>query len=110
MAAAKQGDSNAIAAIEMAGAAIGTGLASLFAIVDAFPVVLVGRGATLFELMEPAIRRSLELAPDEKRNRGLEIEWLPDERPLVREGCAMRALLALDEDVASRRHTSEAAE
>jgi predicted NBD/HSP70 family sugar kinase len=110
MTAAKQGDEDARAAIEAAGAAIGTGLASLFAIVDAFPVILVGRGATLFELMEPAIRKALETAPGGGKNSDLEVECFPDERPLVREGCTMRALLALDDEVASRRHASEAAE
>ncbi|NKB53265.1 MAG: ROK family protein [Rhizobiaceae bacterium] len=108
--AAKEMDPNAIAAIHEAGAAIGTGLASLFAIVDRFPIVLVGRGATLFELMEPAIRKALEAAPGDSDLTDVEIECFADERPLVREGCSIRALMALDQEVASRRHTNEAAE
>lgn len=108
--AAKNNDANAIAAIEEAGAAIGMGLASLFAIVDTFPIVLVGRGATLFELMEPAIRQALETAPGDGQLTDVEIECFADERPLVREGCSIRALMALDKEVAGRRHTDEAAE
>ena len=83
---------------------------SLFAIVDTFPIVLVGRGATLFELMEPAIRQALETAPGDGQLTDVEIECFADERPLVREGCSIRALMALDKEVAGRRHTDEAAE
>jgi len=108
--AAKNNDPNAIAAINEAGAAIGTGLASLFAIVDRFPIVLVGRGATLFELMEPSIRNALESAPGDSPLNDVEIECFADERPLVREGCSIRALMAMDKEVAGRRHTKEAAE
>ncbi|MEP1206473.1 MAG: ROK family transcriptional regulator [Rhizobiaceae bacterium] len=108
--AANRGDADALAAIREAGSAIGTGLASLFAIVDQFPIVLVGRGATLIEFMEPAIREALETAPGDSHLRDVEIDCFADERPLVREGCAVRALMALDKQVADRRHTDEAAE
>ena len=108
--AAKRGEENALTAIENAGVAIGTGLASLFAIVDAFPIVLIGRGTSLFKYMEPTLRAALETAPGENHNRTLEITCYPDERPLVREGCAIRGLLAFDTEIAKQRHTSEAAE
>ena len=108
--AAAEGDKNALDAIEKAGSAIGTGLASLFAIVDAFPVVLVGRGARLYEFMEPAIRHALERAPGNRSNLNIEISCFEDEQPLVREGCALKALLAHDAETAARRRHNEAAE
>jgi len=108
--AAKDGNKNAQAAIHAAGAAIGTGLASLYAIVDAFPVVLVGRGSLLIELMIPSIQKALETAPGESGNLHLDIECFPDERPMVKEGCAVRALLAQDDEMARTKRTNEAAE
>jgi len=73
-------------------------------------VVLVGRGSQLIELMRPSICAALETAPGEKSNQTLEIECFPDERSLVREGCAIGTLLAQDEEMVRRRNTSEAAE
>ncbi len=105
--AARAGDDNAIKAIETAGAAIGTGLASLYALVDAFPVVLVGPGANMFDLMEVPIRAALDCAPGGNRYQRVDIDCYPDERPLVREGCAISALLVQDDVMAERRVHSE---
>ena len=105
-AAARGGDKSALAAIETAGAAIGTGLASMYALVDAFPVVFVGRGAAIFDLMEPGIRKALETAPGESDYRQIELDYHPDERPLVREGCAITALLVQDDEMSKQRMQS----
>lgn len=105
--AARAGSSKALAAINAAGAAIGTGIASLYAIVDAFPVVIVGRGAAIFDLMEQNVRAALDTAPGENRFKSVEIDCYPDEKPLVREGCAITALLVQDGEMSNRRIQTE---
>ena len=107
---AKDGDPQTLEAIKIAGAAIGTGLASLYALVDAFPVVLVGRGASLIDYMRPSILAALETAPGRMQHQKLELESHVDEKPLVREGCAISALILQDELLARRRPSREAAE
>ncbi|MEM7302866.1 MAG: ROK family transcriptional regulator [Pseudomonadota bacterium] len=104
------GDENALAAVNEAGAAIGTGLANLFALVDPFPIVLVGQGAIFFEQMEASIRERLGTAPGDFDEKRIKIDCYPHENPLVQEGCAISALLAHDEELSSRRIQTEAAE
>jgi predicted NBD/HSP70 family sugar kinase len=58
------GDRCALEACERAGAAIGIGIANMFALIDPFPVALVGKGAALLDFMRPSMmemigRRSL---------------------------------------------------
>ena len=104
------GDKNALAAVDAAGAAIGTGLANLYALVDPFPVVLVGAGALFFEQMEAPIRERLSTAPGDVEPQRIEIDCYPEESPLVQEGCAISALLVQDEEMSNRRIQTEAAE
>ncbi len=96
---AHSGDPRAIHAIEEAGRAIGTGLVSLFALVDAFPIALIGQGTIVFDLMEPAIRKALQGAVAGE-GPSIEIHCFTDENPLVAEGCALTALVVLDEEIA----------
>lgn len=56
---ARQGEGPAREAIKEAGRAIGFGLAIMFGLFDAFPVVFVGRGAQALDLMDEEIRKSL---------------------------------------------------
>lgn len=101
--AAIAGDADAIAAIETAGAAIGTGIASLYALVDHFPIVLVGRGTILFELMEKSLRANLSSFHRDDNQLPVEIECYPHENPLVLQGCVVSALQAHDQDISNRR-------
>ena len=105
-----QGNKNAIRAVETAGSAIGTGLASLFALVDSFPVVFVGAGARLFPQMEPSIRKALTTVPGENSQQQISLDYIIDELPLVLEGCAASALLIQDDELATKRLQPEAAE
>ncbi len=109
-AAIEKGDEKALEAVRKAGAAIGTGLASLFAIIDAFPVVFVGPGATFLKHMEPTIRAALATAPGANKGQYLDFKSFPNEGPLVQEGCAITALLSHDDELSSNRRLSEAAE
>ncbi len=108
--AANNGDADALAAIESAGSAIGTGLASLYALVDPFPVVLVGRGSIFFDQLEAALRQGLSAAPGGDAQKNIEIDCYEDETPLVHEGCAISALLIQDEEMSERRVPAEAAQ
>ncbi len=101
--AARNHDKNTIAAIEEAGAAIGIGLASLYTLLDRFPVVLVGRGTVLFSLMQESIKSGIGNAPG--MNEPLpEIQCFPQETPLVQEGAAISALLQQDDEFANNRN------
>ncbi|MBX2824275.1 MAG: ROK family transcriptional regulator [Gammaproteobacteria bacterium] len=106
--AAIDGEPDAIAAIQEAGAAIGTGLASMFALVDQFPIVIVGRGAALFELMESSLRKSLSSAPRHSEQSPVDIDCFVQVSPLVQEGAAIVALQAQDETFSNRRLPTEA--
>ncbi|WP_170937218.1 MULTISPECIES: ROK family transcriptional regulator [Rhodomicrobium] len=106
VAAALAGDADAHAAIEEAGRAIGTGLANLYALTDPFPVALIGSATITRQLLEPAIRASISQSavvrnamPSRKRP-GIVLHFIPNDAPLVRQGCVMRALLALDDQFA----------
>ena len=99
-AAARAGEPRARAAIAEAGTALGTGLASLFALVDPFPVALIGKGATAFDLMEAPIRAALGETVAGSRADDIAIDVHPDEKPLVHEGCALSALTRLDDETA----------
>ncbi len=97
---AREGDASAVAAFREAGGAIGYGLANLFALVDPFPVALIGSGTAGFDVMEPAIRDAMAHTMAGRMANGIAIEHYIDERPLMREGCAVSALLVLDDELA----------
>lgn len=107
--AAHGGDLQARAAIEAAGAAIGTGLSSMYALVDPFPIALIGPGSRAFSLMEGPIRQALNGTITGNAAQEISINCYADERPLVREGCAISALLVHDDQIAAQRTLSEAA-
>ena len=98
--AARAGDRQALAAIEDAGKAIGYGLASLYALVDPFPVVLIGQGTIAFDLMQPALRAALAATMAGRRAPDITIDCIADAQPLMHEGCAINALLVLDSELA----------
>jgi predicted NBD/HSP70 family sugar kinase len=105
---ARDGNATAIAAIQQAGAAIGTGLANMFALTDPFTVVLVGKGTTAFDLMEGPMRKAMCGTKAGFPAEDVTIDCFPDEQPLLREGCAISALLVQDNRIAKRRSRSEA--
>ena len=107
--AAENGNADAIAAIDVAGAAIGTGLASLFALVDCFPVVLIGGGTIFFERMQTSLRRSLENSPTFNEKRPIEISCYPQVSELVLQGGTISALKLHDQHIANNRQLTESA-
>ena len=97
--AAKAGDRAAMDAIHLAGAALGTGLANLFALTDPLPVALVGAGTKAFDLMEPHLRVALEDGVSREANTDIEITCFDDEMPIIRHGCAVSALIVIDREI-----------
>ncbi len=104
---ARNGDTLAFNAIQQAGTAIGTGLANLFALVDPFPVVLVGSGAVSFDLMEPHIRQALKGSMIARHPEDIDLDFIIDERPLVCEGSTITALMMHDELIANHKMQSQ---
>lgn len=101
--AAHRQEPGAIAAIEEAGAAIGTGIASLYTLLDQFPIVFVGGGTALFSLMEESVQSVIGSAPGGNHEQLPQIDCYLHEAPLVREGAAISALLQHDNEVANNR-------
>ncbi|MEZ5870515.1 MAG: ROK family transcriptional regulator [Nitratireductor sp.] len=93
---ARASDGPERAAYRAAGLAIGSGLKSMFALFDPFPVAFAGSGAAAFDLMEDAIREALGDQAIGMATPKVEMRCYPDEFPLVRLGCAMTALVYLD--------------
>jgi predicted NBD/HSP70 family sugar kinase len=90
-------------AIEEAGRAIGTGLANIYALTDPFPVALIGSSTVTRLLLEPAIRAAMEgsmvvrNALASHKPASISLHFVRDHAPLVRDGCVIRALSALDD-------------
>ena len=97
--AARNGDKKAVDALEAAGRALGTGLANLFALMDPFPVALVGSGAAAFEFMEKPLRAVLTKSLAGTSSSAIDISCFPDEMPIIHKGCAISALLVLDHEI-----------
>jgi predicted NBD/HSP70 family sugar kinase len=94
--AARNGDEAGIDAFRIAGEAIGSGLASLFSIIDPLPVAFVGDGAGALDLMEPTIRGILATSAVRNITSEFAFRSFPNETQLVLEGCSMTSLQYLD--------------
>jgi predicted NBD/HSP70 family sugar kinase len=86
-------------AYHKAGEALGFGLGSLFALIDPAPVAMVGASAAAFDLMEPALREAIARTAGGQHSESIQFYTEPNELPLSREGCAMRALTFVDQDL-----------
>ena len=97
-AAARGADGPERRAFTKAGEALGFALGSLFALIDPAPVAIVGPGVAAFDVVEPAIRAAIARTAGGQHGDAIVFETDPHEMPLIREGCAMTALTALDAD------------
>jgi predicted NBD/HSP70 family sugar kinase len=86
-------------AFRKAGQAIGFGLGNLFALVDPAPVAIVGIGAAAFDLIEPSLREAISRTAGGQHSHAISFDTDPNELPLIREGCTMRALTYLDAEI-----------
>jgi len=99
--AARCGDVAALEAFRSAGRALGSGLASLFAIVDPIPLAFVGDGAIALDLMLPSICEVLDASASWNRSSDLLSRSFPNVKELILEGCSMTSLLYLDDEFSS---------
>ena len=86
-------------AYRKAGEALGFGLGSLFALIDPAPVAMVGVSAAAFDLIEPALREAIAQTAGGQHSKSISFDTEPNELPLIREGCAMRALSFVDQEI-----------
>jgi predicted NBD/HSP70 family sugar kinase len=106
---ARAGEGPEREAYRKAGTAIGYGIGSLFALIDPAPVAFVGGGAAAFDLLEPAIRAALEQTAGGQHADAISFDTIEGELPLIRQGCAMRALVYVDQEIfAAGQHVAEA--
>lgn len=97
--AARDHDGPEREAFRKAGEAIGFGLGSMFALFDPAPLAFVGVGATAFDLMEPHVRAAIAKTAGGLHSKAISFDTEPNEVPLIREGCMMRALLYVDDEI-----------
>lgn len=106
---ARAGEGPEREAYRKAGTAIGYGIGSLFALIDPAPVAFVGGGAAAFDLLEPAIRAALEQTAGGQHADAISFDTIEGELPLIRQGCAMRALVFVDQEIfAAGQHAVDA--
>lgn len=86
-------------AFEKAGRALGYGLGNLFALIDPVPVAFVGHGALAFDLIEPALRGAIAETAGGQHSQAISFATEPNEMPLIREGCTIRALTHVDQEI-----------
>ncbi|AZO50666.1 MAG: ROK family protein [Mesorhizobium sp.] len=96
---ARAGDGPERQAYRKAGEALGFGLGSLFALIDPAPVAMVGVSAAAFDLIEPALREAIAQTAGGQHSKSISFDTEPNELPLIREGCAMRALGFVDQEI-----------
>ncbi len=99
VAAAKEKPGIARDAFEEAGAAIGQGLANLFALFDPFPVILVGITPDAFSLMEKTLHADLYHYGVSEGDGTVSVYDRVAERKLVRSGALLQSLSYIDEKI-----------
>ncbi len=105
---ARSADGEERAAFRKAGQAIGSGLRSLFSLIDPVPVALVGPGAGVFDLIEDELRNMISGTSGWGVTKNLNINCYPGEHPLILQGCMMTSLLHLDTQIFAPGDTKEA--
>ncbi len=92
-------------AYKQAAAAIGHGLANLFALIDSVPVAFVGSGTAAFDIMEPDIEAAIRNSNAGAYDVLLDFDLYDSETPLIRLGSIMTALLSVDEQITGAGET-----
>jgi predicted NBD/HSP70 family sugar kinase len=96
---ARAGEGPEREAYRKAGTAIGYGIGSLFALIDPAPIAFIGGGAAAFDLLEPHIRAAIAETAGGQHSDAISFDTVMDELPLIRQGCAMRALTFVDQAI-----------
>jgi len=101
IAAAVEKEPRAVEAFQLAGKAIGSGLATVFNLFDPMPVALVGHNSEAVRLMSSEIEEALEAVSREPVDYSGLIHCYRDDLPLLLEGLAMNALALADREFAN---------
>jgi len=96
---ARAADGPERAAYRKAGTAIGYGIGSLFALIDPAPIAFIGGGTAAFDLLEPHIRAAIAETAGGQHSDAISFDTVAEELPLIRQGCAMRALTFVDQEI-----------
>jgi predicted NBD/HSP70 family sugar kinase len=94
---ARRGDGPERDAFRAAGSALGTGLRSLFSLIDPVPIAFVGSGTTAIDLMDEAMQSAIASGGPQYSAQPLRYTCYPDTRKLVLSGCAMQSLSHVDD-------------
>jgi len=97
---ALDGEAQARLAFATAGAAVGEGLAALFALFDSMPVAIVGRSDAAFSLMAETLRGALDAAGRDATGDACDLHCFADEEPLLHAGLAFETLDSHDRTIA----------
>jgi len=94
--AAQRYDSNALAAFEEAGKAVGFGIGQLFTLFDPIPVVLVGRNTETFSLMRRSMMQTLTDCHRDGAASAHLIHHKNEAKKLLHQGLAQETLAVVD--------------
>lgn len=98
---ARAADGRERQAYRQAAAALGHGLANLFALIDPVPVAFVGSGTAAFDIMKPDIEAAIQNSNAGAYENLFDFDLFDSETPLIQLGSIMTAVQSVDEQIAS---------
>ena len=96
---AREADGREQQAYRQAAAALGHGLASLFALIDPVPVAFVGSGTAAFDIMKPDIEAAIKNSNAGSYGDLFDFDLYDSETPLIQLGSVMTALQSVDDGI-----------
>lgn len=98
---ARAGEGPERRAYKQAAAAIGHGIASVFALTDPVPIAFCGSGTAAFDIMQPDIEAVIKGSNAGAYKSFFEVDLYDSETPLIRQGSIMTALQSVDDQISS---------
>ena len=98
---ARAADGRERQAYRQAAAALGHGLANLFALIDPVPVAFVGSGTAAFDIMRPDIEAAIKNSNAGAYDDLFDFDLYDSETPLIQLGSIMTALQSVDDEISS---------
>jgi predicted NBD/HSP70 family sugar kinase len=99
LARAKAGDVRAVRAFEIAGEALGFGIARLIAILNPDRIVIAGPGLNASQIIEPSLHRGIVAGVIEELRRNVVIEFVPFETDMILRGTIASLLRTVDGEI-----------
>lgn len=98
--AAIDGQERAITAFKIAGQAIGSGLATVFTLLDPMPVALVGQKTDVVNLLRPEIEKALNMVGRGENDYATLMHSYHNDTPLMHDGLIQEAMSIVDRQFA----------